>query len=176
MRRRWLTALFALFIAGAAAPAQETHPDGVARRGDRVMGFSHDKTTHHFRLFSGGGAIEVTANDPKDTASRDQILGRASFEIRDDTGLYRIETTGLEYRLWSLDRFSIDAADPLGACGEITFHMQQGRGDWQVRATSRTVLSATRTEFRVHATLDAWEGDERVVARSWSVGVPRNLV
>jgi hypothetical protein len=37
------------------------------------MGFSHEKTTHHFRLYKDGGAIEVTANDAKDTASRDQI-------------------------------------------------------------------------------------------------------
>ena len=37
------------------------------------MGFSHEKTTHHFRLFSDGGAIEVTANDAADTESRDQI-------------------------------------------------------------------------------------------------------
>ena len=37
------------------------------------MGFSHEKTTHHFRLSKDGGAIEVTANDPKDIASRDQI-------------------------------------------------------------------------------------------------------
>ena len=37
------------------------------------MGFSHEKTTHHFLLFKDGGAIEVNANDPKDTASRDEI-------------------------------------------------------------------------------------------------------
>lgn len=37
------------------------------------MGFSHAKTTHHFRLRTDGGLIEVTANDPQDTASRDQI-------------------------------------------------------------------------------------------------------
>jgi hypothetical protein len=45
----------------------------MMKRGDQAMGFSHEKTTHHFRLFKDGGAIEVTANDPKDTASRDQI-------------------------------------------------------------------------------------------------------
>src|SRR3954467_7021670 len=39
------------------------------------MGFSHEKTTHHFRLYKNGGAIEVTANDPSDAASRDQIRG-----------------------------------------------------------------------------------------------------
>ena len=43
------------------------------KRGDRVMGFDHDKTTHHFRLLPDGGVIEVEANDAKDTASRDQI-------------------------------------------------------------------------------------------------------
>src|SRR5437764_12616177 len=51
---------------------QYQHHQGVAQRGDEVMGFSHEKTTHHFRLYPDGGAIEAEANDPKDTASRDQ--------------------------------------------------------------------------------------------------------
>lgn len=46
---------------------------GVDERGDQGMGFSHGKTTHHFRLLADGGAIEVTANDAADRASRDQI-------------------------------------------------------------------------------------------------------
>jgi hypothetical protein len=49
------------------------HHADVNSRGDQVMGFDHEKTTHHFRLMSDGGAIEVEANDPKDTASSDQI-------------------------------------------------------------------------------------------------------
>lgn len=56
----------------AAMLAQDHHAD-IAQRGDQHMGFSHEKTTHHFRLYRDGGAIEVTANDPKDTESRDQI-------------------------------------------------------------------------------------------------------
>src|SRR5947209_4049038 len=43
------------------------------KRGDQVMGFDHNKTTHHFRLLTNGGAIEVTANGAEDTESRDQI-------------------------------------------------------------------------------------------------------
>jgi hypothetical protein len=62
----------ALLAAGTIAYSQ-THHDDVNRRGDHVMGFSHEKTTHHFRLAKDGGAIEVTANDPKDTESRDEI-------------------------------------------------------------------------------------------------------
>ncbi|GEM_PF-584380 len=43
------------------------------KRGDQVMGFDHAKTTHHFRLLAGGGAIEITANSAGDNESRDQI-------------------------------------------------------------------------------------------------------
>lgn len=54
-------------------PSQHDHHAAVNQRGDQVMGFSHAKTTHHFRLKPDGGIIEVEANDPADTASRDQI-------------------------------------------------------------------------------------------------------
>ena len=55
------------------AQSHDQHHADVNKRGDQVMGFDHEKTTHHFQLMSDGGAIEVLANDPKDTASRDQI-------------------------------------------------------------------------------------------------------
>ncbi|MGH9821934.1 MAG: hypothetical protein ACREDR_01545 [Blastocatellia bacterium] len=50
-----------------------SHLDQVNEHGDHVMGFDHTKTTHHFRLLGDGGAIEVSADDPADSASRDQI-------------------------------------------------------------------------------------------------------
>ena len=45
------------------------HAKHVAEAGDRVMGFSHDKTTHNFRLLQNGGAIEARAVDEKDAES-----------------------------------------------------------------------------------------------------------
>lgn len=45
------------------------HAAEVDARGDEVMGFSHTATTHHFRILQDGGAIEISANDPQDTAS-----------------------------------------------------------------------------------------------------------
>src|SRR2546428_8310613 len=45
----------------------------MMKRGDHAMGFSHEKTTHHFLLFKDGGGIEVQANDPTDKTSRDEI-------------------------------------------------------------------------------------------------------
>ncbi|HXY06415.1 MAG TPA: hypothetical protein VEI52_01070 [Terriglobales bacterium] len=45
----------------------------MMKRGDQGMGFSQEKTTHHFLLLKNGGEINVTANDPKDDGSRDHI-------------------------------------------------------------------------------------------------------
>jgi hypothetical protein len=56
-----------------APPAEATRQDGVAQRGDHAMGFSHETTTHHFRLLKDGGEIIVQANDPNDQASIAQI-------------------------------------------------------------------------------------------------------
>jgi len=60
----------------ATNQAHHGHGDHVAQvneRGDMAMGFSHQKTTHCFRLLADGGAVEVTANDAGDAESRDQI-------------------------------------------------------------------------------------------------------
>ncbi len=43
------------------------HQSNVEKHGDQAMGFPHDKTTHRFRLYPDGGAIEVTVNGPPET-------------------------------------------------------------------------------------------------------------
>jgi hypothetical protein len=70
----WSSLLIAaLSLHGQAVDKGHDSHAAVNERGDHVMGFSHEKTTHHFRMYPNGGAIEVSANDAKDTASRDQI-------------------------------------------------------------------------------------------------------
>src|SRR5215472_3665711 len=54
-------------------PNQSTRQNAVPERGDHVMGFSHDATTHHFHLLKDGGEIVVTANDSNDKKSIEQI-------------------------------------------------------------------------------------------------------
>ena len=72
----------AMLLFAAGSGAQDAHHNAVDQRGDHVMGFSHEKTTHHFRISDDGGAIEVTANDPKDSGSRDQIRMHLSHIAR----------------------------------------------------------------------------------------------
>ena len=74
-----LAAAFSLALSLAtSALAQDCHSShhaDVDSRGDHVMGFDHDKTTHAFRLTPRGGVIEVAANDRKDAETRDAIRG-----------------------------------------------------------------------------------------------------
>jgi hypothetical protein len=77
---RTLPLLLSLAILPGMASAQQNpsrdqdkRSEDVVKRGEPVMGFSDEATTHHFRLFNDGGEINVKANDPKDKASIDQI-------------------------------------------------------------------------------------------------------
>jgi len=64
-----------VLLATSSAVCQHDHSAMINQQGDKVMGFSHEKTSHHFVLTEDGGFIEVRANDLKDTASLDQIRG-----------------------------------------------------------------------------------------------------
>jgi hypothetical protein len=69
-----MRAAILLFAAILIQNPQAPNPQqGVVERGDQVMGFSHEKTTHHFLLYTNGGEINVSANNTADKASIDQI-------------------------------------------------------------------------------------------------------
>ena len=57
-------------IAQQSSPGKEDDFAGVKARGDQGMGFSHEKTTHHFHLLADGGAIEIQSNELADAASQ----------------------------------------------------------------------------------------------------------
>ena len=58
--------------------ASDARASGVDTCADHAMGFSHETSTHHFRLLPDGGAIEVTTNGPNDKISRDEIRNHLS--------------------------------------------------------------------------------------------------
>ena len=60
MRFRSVVCLLGSLVAGAISLAAQDHAA-------MVMGFDQHRTAHHFLLFSDGGAIDVSVNDPGDT-------------------------------------------------------------------------------------------------------------
>lgn len=72
MRIPTLAALALLAFASATAGAGQ-NPASHDGRGAMVMGFDQNRTSHHFLLFTDGGAIDVSANDQSDAKNRDAI-------------------------------------------------------------------------------------------------------
>jgi hypothetical protein len=64
--------LILIAIAGTSSATALQHSHQVDRA-QQAMGFDQQKTIHHFRLDTTGGAIEVTVKDPSDRASLEQI-------------------------------------------------------------------------------------------------------
>jgi hypothetical protein len=50
------------------------------------------------------------------------------------------------------------------------------RGDWKIETRTATRMTATRTEFKLRARLDAFEGEDRVFSRDWDSTIPRDHV
>ncbi|HEY0450064.1 MAG TPA: peptidase S15, partial [Actinophytocola sp.] len=93
-----------------------------------------------------------------------------------DTGTIRFEDHGMEIGKRVLERYSWTADDVESVRGETSWTMTFARGDWAVRTVTYQVLTCTRTEFALHARLDAFAGERRVTSRNWDLTFPRDLV
>jgi len=48
------------------------------------------------------------------------------------------------------------------------------RGNWKIWTRTKTILTSDKDYFFLHATLDAFEGDERVFSKNWREKIPRD--
>lgn len=141
--------------------ARQTKPDSQAKahmtmeeRGDQGMGFSQSKTTHHFLLKPDGGIIAVSANDPKDSESRDQIrmhlahIARAFGEGKFDIPMFVHDQTppGVPVMVAKKDRI------------HYRFEPRENGGEVVITTTDPEALSAIhdflRFQIREHETGD----------------------
>ncbi len=60
--------------------------------------------------------------------------------------------------------------------GEVVSRRSFQRNGSELSTVTRTVLTSTRTHFKITATLDAFEGDARIFSKSWDEDIPRELV
>ncbi len=127
-----------------------------------------------------GPAMAATVIEPGQVTNRmerDLATGRVEMLAERGSGLARIEDHGMVAGFRnSRERTTITAGDPLSAETEMRFENRLERGDFRVRIDARTRLRATKETFLLTADLDVWEGEERILARSWNCPIPRQLV
>lgn len=110
------------------------------------------------------------------TVHRDLVEYESALEVVKDLGVSRIEDIDLALTRRAWEEYRWVADDFHSAEGENVWRMGFERGDWNVHTVTRTVLSSSAGEFRLHAQLDAYEGAERVFSKNWSRSIPRDHV
>ncbi|QFU03053.1 Cocaine esterase [Halomonas sp. THAF5a] len=107
---------------------------------------------------------------------RDLAQDRTTLEVVHDEGRYRIDDIDLEIAARVTERYAYAYGSYDSASGWTEWQRSFRRGDWEIHTLTRTLLTADADNFRIRATLDAWEGETRIFARTWDETIPRDLV
>ena len=124
-------------------------------------------------------AIPTTRTRPGEhnwSVHRDLVDNRFSLEIVKDGGVLHLEDTDLDVTRKAEENYEAVGDDFTSVCGRTAWTMCFSRGEWHTRTETYTALECTEEEFRVHATLDAYESGERIFSRQWTETLPRDHV
>ncbi|MBM3596651.1 MAG: CocE/NonD family hydrolase [Alphaproteobacteria bacterium] len=105
---------------------------------------------------------------------RDVGRGESKVTHHEDAGTRRIDEIGLTLQARADASYAIRPDDPTSARAEVGWTVGMQRDGWHISSRTNTVLTSTRTDFRLRASLDAFEGDRRVFSRSWDSTIPRD--
>jgi predicted acyl esterase len=111
------------------------------------------------------------------TRTRTDRDGEHELRFAWDVGGHRrLKESGIEMDDTHVTTYRIVDGDPLSARVTVECSSALSRGAWRTRVQTHSEMTATATEFLVEQRLDAYEGDERIAARSWSLRFPRDGV
>jgi len=111
----------------------------------------------------------LTDGHTRETVERDLVSGETVFTTDESAGRYRLEHIGMDIEHGKREVFRIGDDDPTSGRLDIRHTRNLARGDWRVKTVTQTRMRATAGEFIVEASLDAFEGDNRVLSRNWQV-------
>jgi hypothetical protein len=106
---------------------------------------------------------------------RDIGSGITTIHVDEDMGHYTVEHIGQDTDYVHHEAYRIRDDDPLSAEIEIGFSIAISRGDWKTRSDTWTIMRADKTHFHVEATLDSYEGEAKVISRTWKESIPRDF-
>ena len=108
--------------------------------------------------------------------TRDVSTGLSHVEVGDDQGLKRFDDIDLTMSSATQAHYTIHPDEPTSACAKVGWKVTMARGAWSIETRTRTIMTSTPAAFRLRATLDAYEGETRVVSKEWDSTIPRDHV
>ncbi|TDX28716.1 hypothetical protein DFO67_10999 [Modicisalibacter xianhensis] len=121
--------------------------------------------------------VETTRLEPSEhnwLLHRDLARKQSTMEVVNDQGGFRLDEIGTEIRRSTREWYSYVDDDFTSVRGETYTERGFKRDDWDIEVITRTVLTCTRTDFEVHAELDAYEDGYRIYSENWERTIPRD--
>ncbi len=106
----------------------------------------------------------------------DLIGGTVALIVNDDLGDAQNLSHGLCSGESMTEHWEIHPNDPLSAKAVHTWEQRLSRGNWQIKTKVWAEMTATATDFRLQATLTAWEGDQIIFERAFDDKIARRYV
>jgi uncharacterized protein len=109
------------------------------------------------------------------SGTRELVIRQGSV-VDDRGGRRRLLETGIELEETNVNRVTITEDAPLSARVRCDWTVSVGRRDWQVEVRTRSVMTSDADRFLLTNALEAYQGERRVFAKTWTKSVPRDLV
>jgi uncharacterized protein len=111
------------------------------------------------------------------TLTRDLASGAHEIAFTWDVGGHRrLVEARTEMEDENVTTYRIVEGDPLSASVHCRCSSALGREEWRTRVETESRMTASAEEFLVTHALDAYEGEERVYARTWTLAFARDGV
>ena len=109
------------------------------------------------------------------TVEKDLATDITRFLIHEDTGLAVHPQNGIQFQEIRRETWEIDRNDPLSLIAEAHLTALRSRGSWHVRTEIKQTLSVDECFYFVVAELEAYEGDQQVLHRTWEKAIKRDF-
>jgi hypothetical protein len=118
--------------------------------------------------------VRLRQRRPIQTVLLDAATGGVCYKMsRDFSGAQRMPS-GLEYDDHDPVTFTIIDGDPLSARVRCERRIEVRRADWRTRIELLSEMTADASDYLVTTTIEAYEADTRIHARTFTCAIPRD--
>ena len=109
------------------------------------------------------------------TVEKDLATDITRCLIHEDTGLAVHPQNGIQFQEIRRETWEIDRNDPLSVTAKAHLTALRSRDSWHVRTEIKQTLSVDERFYFLEAELEAYEGGQQVLHRTWKKAIKRDF-
>ena len=109
------------------------------------------------------------------TVEKELATDITHFLIHEDTGLAVHPQNGMRFQEIRREAWQINRNDPLTLTAQAHLTTVRSRDSWHVRTEIKQTLSVDECFYFIEAELEAYEGGQRVLRRTWEEAIKRDF-